>query len=107
MAQIRNNDSRIYVINVGGEKGGAKITLLPGLNDVDDEKWKKALVFKWTAKLMSRDAKSLESTGRKAIEGPTELGGVKLFGLEAKEEAEKKTEKKTEKETGKKKPEDF
>ena len=89
MQQVRNMETRILDINLGG---GKVITLLPGLNAVDDELWKKALPLKWTAKLF----------GREALQGPTELDGVKLWEKPKDEKAKASKTKK-----GSKAPENF
>lgn len=80
MIHITNKETR--ALDVCYKKGvsGARIVLLPGLNDVDEAQWKQALAMKWTAKLF----------GRKAIEGPKELDGVKLFGTDGAAKAVKK-----------------
>lgn len=82
MIRVTNKETRALDICYKKGVSDARIVLLPGLNDVDEVKWKQALTQKWTAKLF----------GRKAIEGPKELGGVKLFGTKGAAKAAKKSE---------------
>lgn len=68
MINVRNTGSRVVDINCK-KTGGDVITLLPGLNAIDDNAWALAIQLKWTRKQVDRGI----------IEGPDSVGDVKMW----------------------------